>query len=109
MKKISSKFAYNEPKLFFSVFLIGPKPAQITFSVPYKCLPAQLLYNDFVTESTTASDFEGSRQFTFRSFKLAKSNNYHFGNYEQLTHKSLPSQCQAFIDNDLIHTCRKLF
>ena len=23
--------------------------------------------------------------------------------YEQLTHKSLPSQCQAFIDNDLIH------
>ena len=47
MKKPSSKVAHNWPKLFFSVLPIGPKPAQITFSVPKKCLPAQLLYNDF--------------------------------------------------------------
>ena len=34
MKKPSSKVAHNQPKLFFSVLPIGPKPAQITFSVP---------------------------------------------------------------------------
>jgi len=47
MKKTSSKVAHNRPKLFFSLLPIVPKPAQITFSVSYKCLPSRLLYNDF--------------------------------------------------------------
>ena len=48
MKKLPSKVAHNWPKFFFSVLPTGPKPAQITFSVPEKCLLARLLYNDFV-------------------------------------------------------------
>ena len=34
------------PNLFL-VLATGPKPAQISFSIPKKCLPARLLYNDF--------------------------------------------------------------
>ena len=46
MKKPPSKFALHRPN-FFSVLPTGLKPSQITFSVPQKCLPAGLLYNDF--------------------------------------------------------------
>ena len=46
-KKLPSKVVLNLPNLFFSVLPNGPKPAQITFSVPKKCLPARLLYNNF--------------------------------------------------------------
>ena len=35
MKKPSSKVAHNRPKLFFSVLPIGPKPAQITFTLDF--------------------------------------------------------------------------
>jgi hypothetical protein len=34
MKKLASKVAHNRPKLFFSVLPTGPKPAQISISVP---------------------------------------------------------------------------
>ena len=36
---------------FFSVLPSGPKPAQISISVPSKLLTAQLMYNDFVAYS----------------------------------------------------------
>ena len=52
MKKPSSKIAHNRPPIFFSVLPIGPKPAQISFSIPEKCLPAPLLYNDFACQFT---------------------------------------------------------
>ena len=47
MKKLLSKVAHNRPKTFFSVLPRGQKSAQISYSVPQKWFPAQLLYNDF--------------------------------------------------------------
>ena len=67
MKQLSSKVAYNRAKLFFSVLPIGPKPAQITFSVPKKCLPARRLYNDF--DWTRLGGFR-KRQFLLTKAKL---------------------------------------
>jgi hypothetical protein len=38
-----SKVAHNRHQILFSVLSTSPKPAEISFSVPQKCL----LYNDF--------------------------------------------------------------
>ena len=46
-QKSPSKVAHKWPP-FFSVLPPGPKPAQISFSVLWNCLPSRLLYNDFV-------------------------------------------------------------
>ena len=65
MKKLSSKFAHNLHKLFFSALPIGPKLAQITF------FPARFLYNDFVSNSNTQNfKFKLNLNFSLRYYKL---------------------------------------
>ena len=65
MKKLSSKFAHNLHKLFFSALPIGPKLAQITF------FPARFLYNDFVSNSNTQNfKFKLNLNFSLTYYKL---------------------------------------
>ena len=48
MEKLPSKVAHNRSNFFFQYCQpTGPKPAQISNSVPWKLLTARLMYNDF--------------------------------------------------------------
>ena len=70
---VTQPFFLQKAKIF-SVLLIGPKPAQITISVPKKLLTMRLLYNDFVCDSRWKNYFlfkfwvYGLSIFTFTTF-----------------------------------------
>ena len=62
----------------FSILPTGPKPAQIPFSIPLKCLPARLLYNDFDNRSSRASNIRSA------SFEFSSKNSVGEIDFEQI-------------------------
>ena len=72
MKKTFSKVAHNRPN-FFSVLPTGSNSAQISYSAPYKWLPARLLYNDFGCAYNCAYYNSANFKVVFEQFSIRLS------------------------------------